>query len=83
MLVEKCIGVHHPTAYHTLHLFKVTAEDFIDLCDLDGFILAPYLARYNWVHIDDISRLSKREWEKMIKQSYELIFSKLPVKIKK
>lgn len=62
--------------------FKVTEEDFEELCNREGFIPAPYLARYKWVHLDNISRLSKREWQKYIKQSYELVYSKLPAKMK-
>jgi predicted DNA-binding protein (MmcQ/YjbR family) len=39
--------------------------------------------KHKWVSIDDINRLSKKEWEQNIHQSYELVRDKLPVKIKK
>jgi predicted DNA-binding protein (MmcQ/YjbR family) len=41
------------------------------------------MARYKWVHIDNINLLSKKEWEQFIKQSYQLVLDKLPAKIKK
>ncbi len=63
--------------------FKVTDDDFYELCNKEGFIPAPYLARYKWIHLDDINRLSRKDWEKFIRQSYELIYSKLPARTKK
>lgn len=62
--------------------FKATAEDFELLCEREGFIPAPYMARYKWVHLDDIKRLGKSEWEKYLRQSYDLVFSALPAKAK-
>ena len=63
--------------------FKASEESFDELIEREGFKPAPYMARNKWVYIDDIKRLSKKEWEKYLKQSYELIFSKLPVKVKR
>ena len=62
--------------------FKVKDEDFDLMCSRSVFFPAPYLARYKWVAIDDISRLPLSEWEKYIRQSYELVREKLPVKVK-
>ena len=63
--------------------FKVTDEEFDEMCDRDGFKPAPYVAKYKWVWIDDISKMKKADWKKYIKQSYELVKTKLPNKIKK
>ena len=63
--------------------FKVTEQDFHLLCEKDGFSPAPYLARYKWVYVDDINRLDKNEWKKLVTQSYQLIYNKLPAKVKK
>jgi predicted DNA-binding protein (MmcQ/YjbR family) len=60
--------------------FKVTDDEFEELTTKEGFKPAPYLARHKWVHVDDIKRLSKSEWEKYINQSYQLIKSKLSKK---
>jgi predicted DNA-binding protein (MmcQ/YjbR family) len=63
--------------------FKVPEEAFEELAAREGFMPAPYMARYKWVHLDDINRLSPREWEKHILASYRLIADKLPKKTRK
>jgi predicted DNA-binding protein (MmcQ/YjbR family) len=63
--------------------FKVKDEDFEAMCSKQGFKAAPYVAKYKWVWTDDISRMSKKEWEKNIRQSYELVKDKLSPKVKK
>ena len=63
--------------------FKATDEDFELLTQREGFIPAPYMARYKWVHVDDINRLGAKEWEKYARRSYEQVFAKLPAKLKK
>lgn len=63
--------------------FQVSAEEFDELSQKEGFMPAPYLAKYKWVHLDDISRLNKKEWEYYTMQSYNLKAAKLPTKIKK
>jgi predicted DNA-binding protein (MmcQ/YjbR family) len=61
--------------------FKVKDEEFEEISSREGFMPAPYLARYKWVHIIDINKLSKKDWLHYIQQSYNLIKSKLPKKI--
>ena len=63
--------------------FKVSDEEFELLPEREGFIPAPYMARYKWIYVDDINRLTKKEWQKYLRQSYELIFAKLPLKLRK
>ena len=60
--------------------FKVKDDEFEDLCAREGFMPAPYLARHKWVCVDDINKMSKKEWQHYIHQSYELIKAKLPKK---
>jgi predicted DNA-binding protein (MmcQ/YjbR family) len=62
---------------------KVPAEDFEQIISREGFSPQAYVARYKWVYIDDINRLSIKEWEFYLRQSYTLIAEKLPAKIKK
>lgn len=38
------------------------------------------MARHKWVFVDNINRLTKKEWVKYVQQSYDLIYSKLPAK---
>lgn len=63
--------------------FKVPADDFEEIISKEGFSPQAYVARYKWVHVGDINRLSLKEWEFYLKQSYRLIAEKLPGKVKK
>lgn len=60
--------------------FKVTDEEFEEVSTTDGFIPAPYLARNKWVYLKDTARIPRKKLEVYIKQSYQLILSKLPKK---
>ena len=63
--------------------FKVPEEDFETISQRVGFKPAPYVAKYKWVLIDDITRMSITDWQKYILQSYELVKAKLPAKLRK
>jgi predicted DNA-binding protein (MmcQ/YjbR family) len=63
--------------------FKVRDEEFDEMCNRPGFKPAPYVAKYKWVWIDDINKMKKAEWQKYLKQSYDLVKDKLPGKLKK
>lgn len=63
--------------------FKVTDEEFEELCEREGIIQAPYMARNKWVAVTKRNALKPKEWEHYLHQSYELIKSKLPKKIQK
>ena len=62
--------------------FKVSDRDFEMLTEREGINPASYLARHKWVAVDDINRLTLKEWECFLLQSYSLIASKLPKKLK-
>jgi predicted DNA-binding protein (MmcQ/YjbR family) len=62
--------------------FKVPDEVFDELSATDGFMPAPYMARAKWVTVTKPSILGKKDWEKYIKQSYELIKMKLTKKLR-
>jgi predicted DNA-binding protein (MmcQ/YjbR family) len=42
---------------------------------------APYVARYKWVLVEEPDRLSRKEWEHYVRQSYELVRAKLPKQV--
>ena len=63
--------------------FKVTDEQFEEMCQRNGFKPAPYVAKYKWVWVDDVNKMNKNDWSRYIKQSYELVKEKLPLKLKK
>ncbi len=62
--------------------FKVPDEDFEEITTREGITPQEYIARYKWVHVDDINRLSKKEWEFYLAQSYRLVAAKLPAKVR-
>jgi len=63
--------------------FKCTPEDFARLTEKEGVVPAPYLARYDWVALEDFEAIEDPELETLIKRSYELIFDKLPAPVRK
>jgi predicted DNA-binding protein (MmcQ/YjbR family) len=62
--------------------FKVSDEEFEEVSMADGFMAAPYLARAKWVLVTNPSKLSKKDWERYIKKSYELVKKKLTKKVR-
>jgi len=72
-----------PDAVPCTASIKVADEHFDEITAVEGFTPAPYLARYKWVWMDDIRRLSKKQWEAYIDTAYHLVASRLPAKVKK
>lgn len=62
--------------------FKCTPEEFSELVEKDGIVPAPYTARYHWVMIERPDSLSSAEIRRLIRDSYEMVFTKLPKKVK-
>jgi predicted DNA-binding protein (MmcQ/YjbR family) len=62
--------------------FKVPPAEFKRLTDLDGIIPAPYLARASWVAVEDFAALPAAELERLIRESYALVFAGLPKKMR-
>ena len=60
--------------------FKCTPEKFDELIEYEGIIPAPYMARNKWVMLERLDALNDREIKGLIKNSYEMIFSKLTKK---
>ena len=63
--------------------FKVKDDEFDELSNSPGLRPAPYVARYKWVLVEDVSKLSRKEWAHYVKQSYDLVRAKLPKKLAK
>ncbi|HZJ59216.1 MAG TPA: MmcQ/YjbR family DNA-binding protein [Chitinophagaceae bacterium] len=62
--------------------FKVPDDEFDEISNKNGFTPAPYMARAKWVLVTDPSKLNNKDWERYIKQSYELIKIKLTKKLR-
>ncbi len=63
--------------------FKVDDEDFERMQHAVSMKPAPYLARYKWISVEDISLIPPNEWKRILDNAYELIKAKLPAKILK
>lgn len=61
--------------------FKCTAEGFAELTERPGVIPAPYMARMQWVALQSEDALPAAEVKKLLRQSYDLVFAKLPKKV--
>jgi predicted DNA-binding protein (MmcQ/YjbR family) len=59
---------------------KVTDEEFGELTNRPGIIPAPYVARYKWIFIEDVTVFNQKQWEHYISQSYNLVKAKLSKK---
>jgi predicted DNA-binding protein (MmcQ/YjbR family) len=62
--------------------FKVTEEQFDELCEHDGIAQAPYFAKRQWVKVNDLALLPTDKWSFYINNAYRLVAAKLPKKIK-
>lgn len=63
-----------------LLVFKTTPADFAELIEVEGVIPAPYTARNHWVALTRLDALPRAEIRSRIRQSYELVRSRLPRK---
>jgi predicted DNA-binding protein (MmcQ/YjbR family) len=79
----KMFMITSPDEYPPTAAFKVSEEEFEEIASKDGFKPAPHLGRYKWIHVDDISRLSVKQWQHYTGQSYNLVYAKLAPKAKK
>lgn len=62
---------------------KCTPEKFDELIERQGIDPAAYVGRYKWVRIADMDAVTPDELKSLIGASYQLVFDKLPPKIKK
>jgi predicted DNA-binding protein (MmcQ/YjbR family) len=60
--------------------FKASPENFADLTEQLGIIPAPYLARAQWVALQTRDALPAEELARLLRESYDLVFAKLPKK---
>ena len=80
---DKMFLITAPDSVPVTASLKVSDDDFADLTQREGIIPAPYLARYKWVYLDDINRLTPKEWSHYIVEAHRLVSAKLPAKTRK
>ena len=80
---RKMFLITSPDQFPVTASFKTTSYDFLRLTKLEGFIPAPYLARHQWVAVDDIRRLTITQWSEYLVNSYELVTAKFSIKLQR
>jgi predicted DNA-binding protein (MmcQ/YjbR family) len=63
--------------------FKCDPEAFAELTERPGIQPAAYVGRYGWVHVSADATIGDDELKELIRRSYQLVFDKLPSKLKK
>jgi len=61
--------------------FKCAAENFAELTERQGIIPAPYMARNMWVALQTREALTREKLTGLLRESYDLVFAKLPRKV--
>ncbi len=59
---------------------KSTPEKFAELTEMPGVVPAPYMARNFWVALERWDALRRPEINDLVRESYALVFAKLPKK---
>jgi predicted DNA-binding protein (MmcQ/YjbR family) len=60
--------------------FKCSPENFVELCERPGVRPAPYMARAQWVALEQLSTLPDSELRELLTESYRLVWERLPKK---
>ncbi len=61
---------------------KNDPEVFDELVETEGIVPAPYLAKAKWIAVKRSCRLKPAELKALIKTSYNLVYEKLPKRVK-
>jgi predicted DNA-binding protein (MmcQ/YjbR family) len=62
--------------------FHCGAERFYELLEIEGISAAPHLARAHWVAVEHWNVMRPREFEDELKRAHQLIYDKLPKRVK-
>src|SRR5205807_6200559 len=60
--------------------FKASPENFAELTERPNVVPAPYLARAQWVALQTRDALPADELARLLRESYDMVFAKLPKK---
>ncbi len=60
--------------------FKASPENFSELTERPNIIPAPYLARAQWIALENKEALAPGELARLLRDSYDMILAKLPRK---
>jgi len=76
-----CISTLEPTGPTKLS-FKCTPDTFAELVERPDIIPAPYMARNYWVSLTEWDAIPTPELRTLIRDSYNLVASKLPKRLR-
>jgi predicted DNA-binding protein (MmcQ/YjbR family) len=62
--------------------FKASPQTFAELTERPDMIPAPYLARAQWVALQTKDALPPEELARLLRESYDMVFAKLPRKMR-
>ena len=62
--------------------FHCGAERFYELLEIEGISAAPHLARAHWVAVEHWNVMRPREFEDELRRAHQLIYDKLPKRVK-
>ncbi len=57
--------------------FKASPENFAELCEREGVRPAPYMARAQWVALEQLNTLPDTELRELLADSYRLVWERL------
>ncbi len=60
--------------------FKCSLENFAELCEREGVKPAPYMARAQWVALEQLNTLPDSELRELLAESYRLVWERIPKK---
>jgi predicted DNA-binding protein (MmcQ/YjbR family) len=60
--------------------FKCSPESFVELCERDGVVPAPYLAQAQWVALEQLNTLGDAELRELLAEAYRLIWQRISPK---
>jgi predicted DNA-binding protein (MmcQ/YjbR family) len=62
---------------------KCPPDSFAEMTERPGVEPAAYVGRYGWIHVKALDTVPEGELKTLIERSYQLVFDKLPSKVKK
>lgn len=60
--------------------FAASLESQAELCEREGLLPAPYLARAGWVAAERWDALRGREWQELLRAAHAVVWAKLPAR---
>jgi predicted DNA-binding protein (MmcQ/YjbR family) len=60
--------------------FKTAPDVFAELVEREDIRPAPYVGRYKWVMLDRLDAVSDDQFRELVRQSYEMVSTKVPKK---